>query len=168
MTDVEVREVVEPSKADVPMLEIRNMTKMFGSVISLSDISTTVRAGQVTCVLGDNGAGKSTLIKILSGVYQPDGGQLLVDGRPARFGTPRDALDAGIATVFQDLAVVPLMAVWRNFFLGSEPTKGWGPFKRFDAWASTSATPTSRSARSRVASASQWRSRGPCISVHGC
>ncbi|PZS36788.1 MAG: sugar ABC transporter ATP-binding protein [Pseudonocardiales bacterium] len=115
------------------MLEIRNVTKTFGSVISLSDISTTVRAGQVTCVLGDNGAGKSTFIKLLSGVYQPDQGEILMDGEPVRFGTPREALDAGIATVFQDLAVVPLMSIWRNFFLGSEPTKGRGPLRRFDA-----------------------------------
>jgi simple sugar transport system ATP-binding protein len=102
-------------------------------VISLADISTTVRAGQVTCVLGDNGAGKSTFIKLLSGVYRPDQGELLMDGEPVRFGTPREALDAGIATVFQDLAVVPLMSIWRNFFLGSEPTKGRGPLRRFDA-----------------------------------
>ena len=115
------------------MLEIRRLSKMFGSVISLSDISTTVRAGQVTCVLGDNGAGKSTLIKILSGVFQPDEGEIRVDGRPVVFGTPRDALDAGVATVYQDLAMVPLMSIWRNFFLGSEPTRGWGPFRRFDA-----------------------------------
>ncbi|MEP7178236.1 MAG: ATP-binding cassette domain-containing protein [Pseudonocardiales bacterium] len=135
MTDIEVTEdkAVPPDEGDVPMLEIRDVTKMFGSVISLSGISTTVRAGHVTCVLGDNGAGKSTFIKILSGVYQPDDGELLIDGEPVHFGTPREALDAGIATVFQDLAMVPLMAVWRNFFLGSEPTKGWGPFKRFDA-----------------------------------
>ena len=116
-----------------PLLEIRGVSKMFGSVISLQDISTTVHAGQVTCVLGDNGAGKSTLIKILSGVYQPDAGQLLIDGAPIRLATPRAALDAGIATVYQDLAMVPLMAIWRNFFLGSEPTKGWGPFRRFDS-----------------------------------
>ncbi|MFI5838847.1 ATP-binding cassette domain-containing protein [Catenuloplanes sp. NPDC051500] len=115
-----------------PLLEIRELTKTFGSVISLSGVSTTVRAGQVTCVLGDNGAGKSTLIKILSGVYRPDGGELLMDGAPVRLGNPRAALDAGIATVYQDLAMVPLMAIWRNFFLGSEPTKGWGPFRRFD------------------------------------
>jgi simple sugar transport system ATP-binding protein len=115
------------------MLEMRDVTKTFGSVISLFEISTTVRAGQVTCVLGDNGAGKSTLIKILSGVHNADHGKLLVDGAPVRFGTPREALDAGSATVFQDLAMVPLMAIWRNFFLGSEPTKGWGPFRRFDA-----------------------------------
>jgi simple sugar transport system ATP-binding protein len=115
-----------------PLLEIRNVSKYFGSVISLKDISTTVRAGQVTCVLGDNGAGKSTFIKILSGVHDPDEGGILMDGHAVKFGSPREALDAGIATVFQDLAMIPLMAVWRNFFLGSEPTKGWGPFKRFD------------------------------------
>jgi simple sugar transport system ATP-binding protein len=115
-----------------PLLEIRGAAKYFGSVISLKDISTTVRAGQVTCVLGDNGAGKSTFIKLLSGVYQPDEGELLMDGQPVTFNSPRQALDAGIATVFQDLAMIPLMAIWRNFFLGSEPTKGWGPFKRFD------------------------------------
>ncbi|MEU4161046.1 ATP-binding cassette domain-containing protein [Actinoplanes sp. NPDC026670] len=118
--------------ADEPLLEIRDVSKTFGSVISLSGVSTTVRAGQVTCVLGDNGAGKSTFIKILSGVHQPDGGELLLDGKPIRLGSPREALDAGIATVYQDLAMVPLMAIWRNFFLGSEPTKGWGPFRRFD------------------------------------
>jgi simple sugar transport system ATP-binding protein len=135
MTDVAMTEVREPApdSADVPMLEIRNVTKTFGSVISLADISTTVRSGQVTCVLGDNGAGKSTFIKMLAGVYQPDKGEFLLDGRPVRFTTPRDSLEAGIATVYQDLAMVPLMAIWRNFFLGSEPRKGWGPFRRFDA-----------------------------------
>ncbi|MGI8878967.1 MAG: ATP-binding cassette domain-containing protein [Jatrophihabitans sp.] len=135
MPEIEVSEVAKPTTGDggVPMLEIRNITKMFGSVISLSDISTSVRAGQVTCVLGDNGAGKSTFIKILSGVYQPDEGELLIDGNPVRLHSPREALDQGIATVFQDLAMVPLMAIWRNFFLGSEPTKGWGPLRRFDA-----------------------------------
>jgi simple sugar transport system ATP-binding protein len=133
MTNIEfVTEDVVEDESGTPMLEIRNLTKMFGSVISLADISTTVHAGQVTCVLGDNGAGKSTFIKMLSGVYQPDAGELLMDGQPVRFSTPREALDAGIATVFQDLAMVPLMAIWRNFFLGSEPTKGWGPLRRFD------------------------------------
>ena len=117
---------------DAPLLEIREISKYFGSVIALKDISTTVRAGQVTCVLGDNGAGKSTFIKLLSGAHTPDAGELLLDGQPVTFGTPRAALDAGIATVYQDLAMIPLMAVWRNFFLGSEPTTGWGPFRRFD------------------------------------
>src|SRR5215213_2238831 len=115
-----------------PLLEIRNVSKFFGSVISLKDISTVVRAGEVTCVLGDNGAGKSTFIKTLAGVHAPDEGELFMDGAPLRLTSPRDALDRGIATVYQDLAMIPLMAIWRNFFLGSEPTKGWGPLRRFD------------------------------------
>ncbi|GAB7042535.1 MULTISPECIES: ATP-binding cassette domain-containing protein [Catenuloplanes] len=122
-----------PSEEEgAPLLEIKNVSKTFGTVISLAGVSTTVRAGEVTCVLGDNGAGKSTLIKILSGVHRPDGGELLMNGAPVTLSNPRAALDAGIATVYQDLAMVPLMAIWRNFFLGSEPTKGWGPFRRFD------------------------------------
>jgi simple sugar transport system ATP-binding protein len=131
MTDTQ-QQPSAPAATETPLLEIREISKFFGSVISLQEISTTVRAGQVTCILGDNGAGKSTLIKILSGVYQPDHGQLLMNDVPMTFSTPRESLDAGIATVFQDLAMVPLMAIWRNFFLGSEPTKGWGPFQRFD------------------------------------
>src|SRR6476660_4515864 len=97
---VEVTEQPPPaseSGSDAPMLEIRNMTKTFGSVISLSDISTTVRAGKVTCVLGDNGAGKSTFIKILSGVHRQDDGELLVEGEPTSFGSPREAKERGIA-----------------------------------------------------------------------
>ena len=124
-----------------PLLEVRGIGKHFGGVIALNDISATVAAGEVTCVLGDNGAGKSTLIKILSGVHQHDDGDFLIDGEPVKLSSPREALDRGIATVFQDLAMVPLMSVWRNFFLGSEPTKGAGPFKWFDI---TKAKRTSR------------------------
>ncbi|MBX6723356.1 MAG: sugar ABC transporter ATP-binding protein, partial [Dactylosporangium sp.] len=126
-----------------PMLEVRDVSKHFGNVIALRGVSTSVRAGEVTCVLGDNGAGKSTLIKLLAGVHPPDEGQLLLDGAPVRFTSPRAARDAGIATVYQDLALVPLMAVWRNFFLGSEPRRGWGPFRRFDV---ASARRTARAA----------------------
>jgi simple sugar transport system ATP-binding protein len=115
-----------------PLLEVRNVSKYFGNVVAIKDVSAAVGAGQVTCVLGDNGAGKSTFIKILSGVHQHDEGELLVDGEPTRFGSPRDARARGIATVFQDLATVPLMSIWRNFFLGSEPTKGAGPLRRID------------------------------------
>ncbi|MDQ3044466.1 MAG: ATP-binding cassette domain-containing protein [Chloroflexota bacterium] len=115
-----------------PLLEVKNVSKYFGNVIALNDVSMTVHAGEVMCLLGDNGAGKSTLIKIFSGVHQPSTGSFLVDGRDVRFASPRDALAAGIATVYQDLAMIPLMSVSRNFFLGSEPTKGWGPFARFD------------------------------------
>ncbi len=115
-----------------PLLEVRDVGKTFGGVIALRDVSMRVRAGEVSCVLGDNGAGKSTLIKILSGMHAPDSGSYLVDGAPAAFASPRDALDKGIATVYQDLAMIPLMSVWRNFFLGSEPVLGRGPLRRFD------------------------------------
>lgn len=118
--------------AGAPLLEVRNVSKYFGSVIALKDISMQVRAGEVTCVLGDNGAGKSSLIKILSGVHPHDEGELLIEGRTVRFGGPREARAEGISVVFQDLATVPLMSVWRNFFLGSEPTVGFGPARRLD------------------------------------
>jgi simple sugar transport system ATP-binding protein len=115
-----------------PLIEVQNVSKYFGSIVALKDVSMTVHAGEVMCLLGDNGAGKSTLIKILSGVYRPDAGHYLFEGRDVRFTSPRDALDAGIATVYQDLAMIPLLSVSRNFFLGSEPTVGWGPLRRFD------------------------------------
>ncbi|MFL6140920.1 MAG: ATP-binding cassette domain-containing protein [Labedaea sp.] len=114
------------------LIEATGIGKSYGSVVALRDVSTVVNAGEVTCVLGDNGAGKSTLIKILAGAHQHDTGSLRVAGEEVRFGSPRDALDRGIATVYQDLAVVPLMSVWRNFFLGSEPTTGWGPLRMLD------------------------------------
>ncbi len=117
---------------DAPLLEMRDIDKYFGSVNALQEINLQVNAGEVTCVLGDNGAGKSTLIKILSGVYGPDKGEVLVEGRRVHFSGPRDARALGIATVFQDLATVPLMSVWRNFFLGNEPTIGRGPLRRLD------------------------------------
>ena len=113
-------------------LELVNVGKQFGSVIALSDITVRVDPSAITCILGDNGAGKSTLIKILSGVHKPSSGEFKMDGNPVSFDSPRDAMAAGIATVFQDLATIPLMSVWRNFFLGNEITKGWGPFKFLD------------------------------------
>jgi simple sugar transport system ATP-binding protein len=115
-----------------PLLKVRNLSKYYGNIIALRDITTTVESGQVTCVLGDNGAGKSTFIKILSGVHQQTEGEMLIDGEPVSFASPRDALDRGIATVYQDLAVVPLMSVWRNFWLGDEPKRGVWPFRWID------------------------------------
>ncbi|MCG8416335.1 MAG: ATP-binding cassette domain-containing protein [Proteobacteria bacterium] len=114
------------------LLELDSVSKFFGNIIALRDISMQVRAGEVMCLLGDNGAGKSTLIKILAGVHQHDRGEYRVEGQGVRFDSPRDALDRGIAAVYQDLALVPMMSIARNFFLGSEPTLGWGPLRRFD------------------------------------
>lgn len=113
-------------------LELKDVEKSFGNVIALSHVSVKVREGAVTCILGDNGAGKSTLIKVLSGVHKPTSGVYEVQGEPVSFNSPRDALANGIATVYQDLATIPLMSVWRNFFLGNEITKGWGPLRRLD------------------------------------
>jgi len=115
-----------------PIIEVRNLVKHFGPVIALNGVSLSVEPGQVHCLLGDNGAGKSTLIKTLSGVHKPTSGEFFVEGKQVVFNSPRDALDHGIATVYQDLAMIPLMSVMRNFFLGREPTKGIGPVRWFD------------------------------------
>ncbi|WP_236239436.1 ATP-binding cassette domain-containing protein [Streptomyces sp. CC228A] len=115
-----------------PLVALDGVSKHYGTVRALEDVSLQVHAGQITCVLGDNGAGKSTLIKIIAGLHAHDAGTLRIDGEETVLSSPRDALDRGIATVYQDLAVVPLMPVWRNFFLGSEPTTGKGPFRRLD------------------------------------
>lgn len=103
-----------------PIIEMVDIGKDYGRIRALEGVSLTVRSGEVTCVLGDNGAGKSSLIKIMSGLHQADSGVMKVNGVETRFDSPRDALRAGIATVYQDLAVVDLMETWRNFFLGSE------------------------------------------------
>lgn len=118
--------------APTPLIEVTNISKSFGNVSALQNVSMSVYGGEVHCLLGDNGAGKSTLIKILSGVHRLDRGEMRIEGKPVRFDSPRDALDAGIATAYQDLAMIPLMSISRNFFLGDEPTKGWGPFRMFD------------------------------------
>ncbi len=115
-----------------PLIEVKDIVKHFGSVIALNGVSMAVKRGQVMCLLGDNGAGKSTLIKTLAGVHKPTSGEFKVEGQPVDFDSPRDALDAGIATVYQDLAMIPLMSITRNFFMGREPTLGWGPFKYFN------------------------------------
>ncbi|MFJ7166870.1 ATP-binding cassette domain-containing protein [Streptomyces globosus] len=115
-----------------PLVKLTGVSKSYGSIRALRDVSLEVSAGEITCVLGDNGAGKSTLIKIISGLHKHDSGTFETDGEETELANPRAALDRGIATVYQDLAVVPLMPVWRNFFLGSEPTRGRGPLRRLD------------------------------------
>ncbi|MBV8664207.1 MAG: sugar ABC transporter ATP-binding protein, partial [Hyphomicrobiales bacterium] len=118
--------------APTPVVEVRNIAKQYGSVIALFGVSLAINRSEVHCLLGDNGAGKSTLIKLLSGVVKPTRGEILVDGVARTFASPREALDAGIATVYQDLAMIPLMSVTRNFFMGREPLKGVPPFRYID------------------------------------
>ena len=114
------------------LMELHRVSKYFGTVRALRDVSVAVKPAEVHCLLGDNGAGKSTLIKILSGVHRPDEGEILLDGSPVVFDSPRNALNRGIATVYQDLATLPLMSVARNFFVGREPTIGRGALRRLD------------------------------------
>jgi simple sugar transport system ATP-binding protein len=113
-------------------LELRGVTVRHGRVPALSRVSATFPAGQISCVLGENGSGKSTLVALLSGLRRHDEGELLVGGEAVCFRSPREARAAGIATVWEDLAVAPLLSVWRNFFLGAEPTRGVWPLRRLD------------------------------------
>jgi simple sugar transport system ATP-binding protein len=129
-TQAEAATAMTLPEPGTPIIEVTDLGKTYGSVIALREVTTTVNAGEVTCVLGDNGAGKSTFIKILAGAHEHTHGDFVVDGVSRHFSSPRAALNLGIATVYQDLAVVPLMPVWRNFFLGSEVTKGVGPLRR--------------------------------------
>jgi simple sugar transport system ATP-binding protein len=116
-----------------PLLKLIGVNKSFGPIDVLHDISLEVYASEVLCLLGDNGAGKSTLIKILSGVYKVTSGVVEMNGAAVSFGSPRGASDAGIATVHQFGGTFPLMSIGRSFFVGEEPTRGWGPLKRFDS-----------------------------------
>ncbi|MEO5614697.1 MAG: ATP-binding cassette domain-containing protein [Cypionkella sp.] len=115
-----------------PILSLKGFSKSFGPIDVLHDISLDLRAGEVLCLLGDNGAGKSTVIRLLSGVHQPSSGSIEMDGAPVKFSSPREAADHGIATVHQFGGTFPLMSIGRSFFVGVEPTKGWGPFKIYD------------------------------------
>ncbi len=121
-------------KDGVPLVEVRDIAKSFGRINALNRVSFELPPAQVLALLGDNGAGKSTMIKILTGLFPPDRGEIRWEGEPVRFGSPRDAYDIGVATVYQDLAIVDLMSIYRNVFLGREKavTKGFGPFRFMD------------------------------------
>ena len=106
-----------------PLLELRGIGKNFGPVRALSDINLTIPAGKVTALVGDNGAGKSTLIKTISGIWQPDHGEILWQGRPVNLHSPKAATDLGIATVYQDLALCDNLDIVQNMFLGREEMK---------------------------------------------
>lgn len=133
--------------SDTAGLELRRVTVRHGSVPALSRVDAVFPAGQISCVLGENGSGKSTLVALLSGLRRHDEGELLLDGEPVRFRAPKAARAAGIATVWEDLAVAPLLSVWRNFFLGAEPTRGVWPLRRLDL---DSARETTARAMARV------------------
>ncbi|CAM2192358.1 ATP-binding cassette domain-containing protein [Paraburkholderia sp. A1RI_3L] len=124
MADTTMAQATTPgdSSGDT-ILALENVSKYFGKVIALNGVTLRLKRGEVHCLLGDNGAGKSTLIKTLAGVHAPSAGEYLVDGKPVHFESPKEALDLGIATVYQDLALVPLLSVARNFFMGREPQK---------------------------------------------
>ena len=111
-----------------PLIEIKDLVKKFGAFTALNGVSLDVYPGEVHALLGDNGAGKSTLIKVLSGVHPATSGNIRVDGNSVNFESPREASNAGIGTVYQDLALNALTSVTRNFFLGREIKKGPGPF----------------------------------------
>ncbi|MEL6618733.1 MAG: ATP-binding cassette domain-containing protein [Pseudomonadota bacterium] len=115
-----------------PIIQMKNIEKHFGSVIALAGVSVDVHAGECHCLLGDNGAGKSTFIKTMSGVHKPTAGEIIFEGQPLDFADPRDAIAAGIATVHQHLAMIPLMSVSRNFFMGNEPIKKIMGLRFFD------------------------------------
>lgn len=115
-----------------PLLEAAGVGKRFGRVVALEGVDFAVRSGEVVCLLGDNGAGKSTLVKILTGVEQPTSGFVRMDGVAIAFESPREARERGVATVHQDLGLVPLLPVWRNFVLGAEPVRGRGLLRRLD------------------------------------
>jgi simple sugar transport system ATP-binding protein len=115
-----------------PIVEMTDIAKHFGPVIALNGVSFDVRPGECHCLLGDNGAGKSTFIKTMSGVHKPTSGKIMFEGREMNFSSPRDSMEAGIATVYQDLAMIPLMSVTRNFWMGREPIKKLGPLKMID------------------------------------
>ncbi len=121
-----------PDHTDAPVMEVRGLGRQFGSVVALQDVNISLNAGEVTCVVGDNGAGKSVFIKMLCGLIRPSEGEILLDGTVTEFASPRQARAQGIVAVYQDLALAPMMSLWRNFFMGGEPVKGWGIFQRFD------------------------------------
>ncbi len=126
------RDAMAVSEAQAPFIELDHVSKFFGPVRALYDISFFVNEGEVVGLVGDNGAGKSTLIKVLTGFHQPDQGEMRVQGKPARFSSPHQARAAGIEAVYQDLALVEDLSVWRNFYLGKEIQRGLGPFGWMD------------------------------------
>jgi simple sugar transport system ATP-binding protein len=120
------------AKESAPLMAVNDVSKIFGGYVALRNVSLTIEAGKVLCLLGDNGAGKSTLIKVLAGFHEPTSGDITFNGEKVVFKSPRDSSELGVSTVHQFGGTFPLMSLGRSFFVGMEPTKGWGPFKYFD------------------------------------
>src|SRR3954447_18737072 len=109
---------------DAPLLELRGITKRFGSLVANDAIDFELRRGEIHALLGENGAGKSTLMNVLYGLHQPDEGEIVLEGEPVRIHSPREAIALGIGMVHQHFMLVPVMTVAENLVLGSEPNKG--------------------------------------------
>ena len=129
MEQVAEQKRVDPFANEKVVVDMQDITKRFGTVEALRGVNFTVRKGEVRALMGDNGAGKSTLIKVLTGVHTPTSGQIIFDGEAVQINAPADARALGIETCYQDLALIPLMSIWRNFFLGRELTRNIGPIK---------------------------------------
>lgn len=117
---------------DTEILRLENVSKQFPGVKALNNVNFDMRAGEIHALLGENGAGKSTLIKIVSGVYRPDGGTIYIDGQPVTLNSPRDSQSRGIATIYQELSLYPELTVAENIFMGHTPKRTFGPFKQID------------------------------------
>src|SRR4051812_13368457 len=115
-----------PNPAAPPLLAMRGITKRFPGVVALQDVALSLRAGEVLALMGENGAGKSTLMKILGGAYAPDGGEILIDGRPVALSGVRAAKKLGIALIHQELMLAPNLDIAANIFLGNESAAGAG------------------------------------------
>jgi simple sugar transport system ATP-binding protein len=117
------------SGANEKLLGLEGVTMNFGNVVAIQNVVFEVCRGEVVGLVGDNGAGKSTLVKVMNGFYAPDRGVIQFKGSPVKFNSPRDARSIGIETVYQDLALIPALSIWRNFFLGRELKIGRHPFR---------------------------------------
>ena len=169
------------SPSNAPLLRLAGIAKRYGAVEALRGVDLDVGEGEVLAICGDNGAGKSSLIRVVSGAHEPDDGAIEIDGRAVAFGSPQEALAAGVATIYQDLALAPRQPIWQNIFIGAELTRtllpglacstrrGCAP-SRAATWrgsTSRSTTPSARWTRCPAVSGRRWRSPARCAGMRG-